>query len=366
MVTTTDSWAWFGTGTWPGYSASNDNNLGSNGNGKTVSPDAYHDITWYDGNNDGVITDTDKNDAGVKCGDDTGGNYTGTNDGVLIDGVFKSVHEVGQYLNSTVVIDGVTHHVPVVVWIFDDGTWMARINDADIPAGINHTATTSIKLGSWDGTEYSGSYVATRDDPFICFRSGTLIETALGERRVEGLIPGDLVLTADHGLQPLRWIGSRTLSGLGRMAPIRVAAGALGNRRDLWLSPQHRLLVSDWRAQLFAGEEEVLVSACHLLQGDLIHRDPMERVTYVHLLFDQHEIVFSEGIPSESFHPGSYGLGLLSDAVRDELLELFPEMDAAFAGFGQAARTCLTGQEARLVLGRPPARQGRSATHPKG
>ncbi|MCU0816565.1 MAG: Hint domain-containing protein, partial [Cypionkella sp.] len=36
-----------------------------------------------------------------------------------------------------------------------------------------------------------------------CFTLGTRIDTVDGPRPVEALVPGDLVLTRDHGPQPL-------------------------------------------------------------------------------------------------------------------------------------------------------------------
>ena len=78
-----------------------------------------------------------------------------------------------------------------------------------------------------------------------------------------------MVITRDDGAQPIRWIGGRMGPGRGRNAPIRVAAGGiLGARRPFLLSPQHRVLVEGFRAQLLCGEEEVLVSARHLINGD--------------------------------------------------------------------------------------------------
>ena len=95
----------------------------------------------------------------------------------------------------------------------------------------------SITLGTFDGVEYTGSSVANRDDPFVCFAAGTRILTPRGEVEVERIAPGDLVLTRDHGLRPVRWTGSRRVDGRGAMAPVRIEAGALGNARALRVSP---------------------------------------------------------------------------------------------------------------------------------
>jgi hypothetical protein len=184
-----------------------------------------------------------------------------------------------------------------------------------------------------------------------CFVAGMRIETATGPRAVETLRPGDMVCTRDNGLQPVRWIGSRQVSGLGEFAPVCFAPGALGNARPLLVSPQHRMVLGGWQAELMFGTAEVLVAAHHLVDGAGICRVRCAQVRYVHLMFDRHEIVLSDGVPSESFHPGDY---ILSGdaALRAELVALFPELadGAACAGW-RTARRVLRGHEAALLRG---------------
>lgn len=179
-----------------------------------------------------------------------------------------------------------------------------------------------------------------------CFVAGTLIATPDGARRAEDLRPGDMVLTLDHGPQAIRWVGARDVPGQGSFAPIRFAPGALGNGRELLVSPQHRMLVTGWRAELLFGAPEVLVAAVHLANGRSITRAPRARVRYVHLLFDRHELVWSEGALSESFHPG--GRMLAGDAaLRAEVLALFPGL--AGAANSPVARPVLRRHEAALL-----------------
>ena len=85
------------------------------------------------------------------------------------------------------------------------------------------------------------------------------------------------VLTLDNGARPIRWIGRRTVCGLGRLAPVRIGAGVLGNRRDLYLSPNHRVLLRSGAAELCFGSHEVLVPAKALVDGGAIRRVPMLR-----------------------------------------------------------------------------------------
>ncbi|MDT8856377.1 Hint domain-containing protein [Paracoccaceae bacterium Fryx2] len=181
-----------------------------------------------------------------------------------------------------------------------------------------------------------------------CFTAGTRLRTPSGMRAVETLRPGDPVLTLDHGAQSVRWIGARTVAGTGAFAPIRIAAGALGNRRALRLSPQHRVLLTDWRADLWFGSKDVLVAARHLVNGSTIVQETVPRVTYLHLAFDRHEVLCAEGIPCESLHLGRMGLAAMDAAQREELLALFPELANGLPA--PTARPCLRQWEAGLLV----------------
>lgn len=182
-----------------------------------------------------------------------------------------------------------------------------------------------------------------------CFAAGTRIETERGMTPIEQIKVGDLVRTLDHGLQPVRWCGSRGVPALDKRAPIRFAPGAMGNVRELLVSPQHKILVSGWRAELFFGEDEVLVAAVHLVNADTIHRAPRRHVMYHHLMFDAHEILLADGVPTESFFPGDYVLQ--DDNLRDEVLATFPEMLAGPSLDWTCARRVLKSQEAKVLRG---------------
>ncbi|MFQ6546530.1 Hint domain-containing protein [Aestuariibius sp. 2305UL40-4] len=187
-------------------------------------------------------------------------------------------------------------------------------------------------------------------DLVLCFGQGTLIEAANGPMPVENLQVGGVVKTLDHGLQKIQWIGHRTVQATGNLAPIVFLPGAIGNDRELILSPQHRVLVSGWRAELFFGEPEVLVPAKHLAGSDQIYRREGGTVEYFHILFDRHEIVFSNGALSESFHPGETGLSAVEEAQREELFSIFPELAASVDSFGPSARPSLKRYEASLLV----------------
>lgn len=183
---------------------------------------------------------------------------------------------------------------------------------------------------------------------FPCFAKGTLIEAAGGPLPIETLRAGDMVRTADHGLRPIRWIGHRTVSALTDLAPIHIAAGALGNYRDLVVSPQHRMLISDWRADMWFGLDQVFVAAKHLVNGTDIRQISARAVTYYHMIFDQHEIVYAEGIPSESLYLGEMTLSILDTPSKTEVLRIFPELQGGVPSI-DTARHCLRGWEGNLL-----------------
>lgn len=192
--------------------------------------------------------------------------------------------------------------------------------------------------------------------PIICFASGSLIKTRAGEIAVEDLQLDAEVLTFDSGYQPVRWIGSRTLSAADLAAnpnlrPIRIRAGALGPNQpvqDLIVSPQHRVLVRSKVAERMFGEAEVLVAAKHLVTfaGIEIAEDLTE-VTYWHFLFDSHQIVFSNGALTESMFTGAEALKSVGAAAREEILAIFPGLVADPAEGAAPVRLLIPGRQAR-------------------
>ena len=184
----------------------------------------------------------------------------------------------------------------------------------------------------------------------LCFALGTWITTPNGQVPIEELAAGDMVVTMDHGPQPIRWISSSKRHAIGDMAPILIRKGALGNTRDLRVSPQHRMLLSGWHAEVLFGEREVLATAKSLVNDHSILREEGGEVEYFHMLFDSHEIVYAEGAPSESFHPGAEGWKALDEPTRNEILELFPQLaNGNFDSYGPSARASLNYKEGSLL-----------------
>ncbi|NOR63708.1 MAG: hypothetical protein GQ535_14600 [Rhodobacteraceae bacterium] len=203
-------------------------------------------------------------------------------------------------------------------------------------------------------TNNGHTFDSYEDRVIVCFMRGTKLATPTGDVLIEDVMIGDRVLTVDSGVQVVRWIGSRKLKPSRATTPVRIKAGALGAQmpsHDLLVSPAHRVLISGWRAEALFGEPEYLVAAKDLVNDStIVFARDIENVEYFHLLFDKHEIVTSNGMPSESFHPSADALCALTYEARTELLALFPELsDEANSGYLEITRPMLSEAEARLL-----------------
>ena len=138
------------------------------------------------------------------------------------------------------------------------------------------------------------------------------------------------------------------------LRPVLIRQGALGKNlpeRDMMVSPNHRMLITSELAEVMFGESEVLVAAKHLISLDGVETAPVSKVSYIHMLFDNHEVVFADGTWAESFQPGAHSMAGIQSEQRSEILSLFPELDAAdgMSNF-VAARRSLRAHEAQLLV----------------
>lgn len=229
-----------------------------------------------------------------------------------------------------------------VVTLNSDGT-LSIANDSDVDETNTFSYTVEDDLGNSDVGSVD---VTTEVASPACFVAGTLISTENGAVAVEELEIGIMIRTRDHGLQPLRWIGRSSRRAEGRDAPVVFSAGALGNHDRISVSPNHRVLITSERADLLFGESEVLVKAKYLINDSSIRVQADGRqVTYVHLLFDQHEIVCGNGLESESYHPAAETLDAFDAETRAEVLEFMADLN----GYGPTARPALKSHESRLL-----------------
>ncbi|KIC48528.1 Hint domain-containing protein [Tateyamaria sp. ANG-S1] len=282
----------------------------------------------------------------------------------------QNQERIGQIGEQTVTIDGVDRQL---IWDYTftvtDGTttWEVAVidvdlnNDNDLNDGADAGATdedgyflifpdgfppadTDLTVG---GITDNGELVphTSLGGTVVCFASGMMIDTPYGPRAIETLAAGDLVLTAEDGPQPILWTGHTTVVATDDLAPIVITAGTLHNDSDLIVSPQHAILLTDWRAQLLYGQDEVLVRAKDLLCMDGVYRKSGGLVTYHHILLERHNVVHSHGIWSETLYPGAIAMGTVGDPARDEIERLFPDLTA----YGPMCAPCLKGYEAQLL-----------------
>lgn len=192
-------------------------------------------------------------------------------------------------------------------------------------------ATFTLSWDRPDGTVFTATRAANQSannafDPSFnfCFAPGTPIATPDGERAVEDLKAGDLVLTADGDAVPVKWIGYQTLyKMLSRdtsYCPVRIRAGALGQNvphRDLYVTGDHGILVGG-----------VMVNAAALVNGTTIVRVPASEVpaylTYYHVETENHDIIVAAGALAETFVDGTSREGFDNYA---EYVSLFGEPD---------------------------------------
>lgn len=168
----------------------------------------------------------------------------------------------------------------------------------------------------------------------VCFTPGTFITTPDGLVKAGDLHQGSQVLTRDNGVQEIRWVGKKHLSGHDiiqqpKLRPILIRAGSLGNgvpEQDMMVSPNHRMLIANSSAALYFDASEVLVPAKNLVGINGVSRAETASADYIHFMFDEHQLVLGNNCWSESFQPGEYGLGALEQEQRDELFALFPDL----------------------------------------
>ena len=135
------------------------------------------------------------------------------------------------------------------------------------------------------------------------------------------------------------------------MAPVEITRNTFGSHGLVRVSPLHRVLVQNMHAELLFGSSEVLVAARDLVDGKAVRQINGGWVEYYHLLFDRHQIIWSDGLASESFLPGPQTQSCFEDRMVEEITTLFPELDPRTGeGYGPAARPALKHFEARLLV----------------
>ncbi|WFE73294.1 Hint domain-containing protein [Roseinatronobacter sp. S2] len=185
------------------------------------------------------------------------------------------------------------------------------------------------------GTSYSLIDIDTTDTALRlseivhgCFGAGTRVTMADGSLvPIEQLDQGDMVLTRDHGAQPVRWLGKVTLRGYGAFAPVVIPEGGMGNLRSLKLAPRQRIFVYQRGDKRLGHRAEVLLQAHHLVGSAGITQNEGGFVDYYSLAFDAHQIIYAEGVPMESMLVSRAAVTRLPAALKSDLEARYPNLN---------------------------------------
>ncbi|MDG1353038.1 MAG: Hint domain-containing protein [Sulfitobacter sp.] len=261
-----------------------------------------------------------------------------------------------NYLDSTFNLGGGAAPVSGTINIIEitvGGTpkYFVIIGDA-LAAGLDGNGLNSIEFGPTMASSPNTAGLNFDDATtyeLVCFAKGTEILTNDGNCPVEHLKIGDLVLTKDNGYQKIRWIGSRKVSAKGSFAPVVFLPGSIGNNKTLQLSQQHRVHIAEPMVELYFGDASILAAAKSLINGKTIFTKEGGEIEYFHVLFDQHELVFTNGTWTESFFPTARTLTQQDAKTQSEVLALFPQLAKNPASYGKSVRPCLRHAEAKLL-----------------
>ena len=156
----------------------------------------------------------------------------------------------------------------------------------------------------------------------------------------------------------VRWIGSCAFGGPHTTTeatgyPIRIKADALGDLRpvqDLIVSPRFRVLSNHPSCAALFGSSETLAPAVDLMDGDtVLEVRPPEDLMFYNLMFDSHQIIQANGLDTESYHPGNFGVSVMTLEMQHHLRQIFPHLDGDLARFGRTIRPILKGFEAEVL-----------------
>ncbi len=219
---------------------------------------------------------------------------------------------VASDLSTLLFIEGLAHETEVItiaasgvvtdnlgLVTADISTYASEIEQA-LFGGHAQTADLFVTITADSADASLADATITSDGAIvICYLRGTRILTPAGERPVEALMPGDLVISHSGGVRPVKWIGkqvfnARFVANNAERLPVKIAAGALADNlplRDLYVSPGHSLLLG--------GQ---LVLARDLINGVTITQPARNEDTFYYLIeLDTHDCVIAEGVWAETY-----------------------------------------------------------------
>ena len=275
--------------------------------------------------------------------------------GVTINGTFYAAGSVVQ--NEFSMVDASGNQVYVVAINGVNVGFAYAVGDEPTAAGETFTGAHGLDGDPVDSSAGYGSST-TNYTGIVCFTSGTLIRTPVGDRPVEQLRVGDQVTTLDDGAQAIRWIGCTMLAGAALRdadKPVLFGPHALGENQPNWplaVSPNHRILLTKAWLRGPVEPDGVLVPAKALLDLPGVRQMRGKReVTYFHILLSRHGILFANGMAAESFYPGVMALHMMGDADCAALTRTVARLASRPGdGYGPLARRALSVRESRARL----------------
>lgn len=281
----------------------NDFLSGSTGDDSLTGGSGDDTFTYAVGDGDDTISDFNAGNSGsLNDGD------SDNNDAIDLSGFYDTLFE----LHADQLDDGVLN----------------QSNSTDTKGrSVDYSNNDQFGTGSltFSGASGDSSSFTEENTGVICFASGTAIRTPTGDTLIDELKVGDLVTTLDNGPQKIKWISHRSyglqdLLSHPHLLPVMVRKGTFGAERDLLVSQQHGILVGH--------HGDFLVRAKHLVSTSESIRiaKGKRRVTYIHLMFEQHQVILAENVATESFYPGPMSLRAMRPKVRHSFEREFPQI----------------------------------------
>ena len=288
------------------------------------------------------------------------------------NGTVVSQPDSGALVTGTITFaDGSTYTDSFAVFQDQNGNLFLTIGDSQTT--LDDKGVQSFEITGVTESSYGGLNQFTRDDnSFVaCFSDDALIMTPTGLTPIAELKTGDMVLTRDHGAQPIRWIGEtkvtrKELFAAPNLQPYRIKSNCFGPGmpfKDLTLSPQHRVLTGGKLVKQMFGDPEMLIAVKHLARLKKVQKPAIKKgITYRHILFDRHEIIFANGLPSESLLIGQVARNKLPRELMEEIETLMPQIAKSPAA-QPPARVLARGHHGRLLSERLQRRRAHGRSH---
>ncbi|MCA0043583.1 Hint domain-containing protein [Celeribacter litoreus] len=288
---------------------------------------------------------------------ESSGNGTGDPDTLVeINGVLYNFEfEVSGTLplNEGKVPDQYEGHEVYIITVYD---YNGPGKDQRLYFLPNDNATEAEMNSFGNGAVAIDNATTTPTPTAICLLKGTLIRTPFGDRPIEVLKEGDLVLTASGAQKPIRYVTYqrfRTTASADRLGarPRCIPADFFGEgqpTRDLYLSINHRVALSGAEVELLFGTEQAFAPAKFLSEIEASEQETGKWIHWYNLLLDEHEIIIANGQPVESLFLGEVSSENLSARDRNEIEERFGDLTEAHIAHEKTGLPTLTKHEAQV------------------